>query len=403
MSKTIKQSTPDVEVAIIGAGIVGIGIFRHLAMNSCSSVALFDRGNFCEQTSARSSKLLHGGIRYLEKFSFSLIRQALAEKKFWSHALPSFVQERYFYFPLYKGVSPSALKLRAGLCLYDFLSGFKNPPHFYLSSKDINKDGPLSGLKKENLVGIGVYSDAVMDDKLLGISLLQKTQEQCPRNTSSYPHYNLQTSTIRPDGLFSLNFETPEGKKTITARYCVWCLGPFTDTVLSQQNWCHWRSALSPSQGSHLYLSKEDFSVEHTFILRTPPNRVIFVIPQEKSPTVLVGTTEITPTGDLYSPSVSRAERLYLLECLNEYFPKYSLTEKSIVDEFSGIRPLIGADSSDLGGLSREEKIFTLHSRSWAIAGGKYTTFRIMGLPIVQSILRHQGRPFLSHRFNNFA
>ena len=157
----MKKIEPFYSTVIIGGGIVGGGIFRDLALHGVDTL-LIDKGDFCSQTSQRSSKMLHGGIRYLENLDLRLVWEALHEKNLWKEILPTLCVEEAFHLPIYKGVSKYPLSLtRVALFLYDFLSSFKNAPYEIISASESLKRIP--SFNAHGLKGCGIYHDVVMD------------------------------------------------------------------------------------------------------------------------------------------------------------------------------------------------------------------------------------------------
>jgi glycerol-3-phosphate dehydrogenase len=157
------------EVVIVGGGINGCGLLRDLALNGVSTL-LIEKGDFSSQTSQGSSKMLHGGIRYLENLDFGLVMEALEEKNLWLKLAPHLCFEREFYLPLYKYSKYSPWMLKCGLLLYDFLSHFQNKPHAMLSKDEAAKVIP--SLDTKDLKGAGKYYDGVVDDAKLGLECL---------------------------------------------------------------------------------------------------------------------------------------------------------------------------------------------------------------------------------------
>jgi glycerol-3-phosphate dehydrogenase len=153
----------DFKTVIVGGGIVGAGIFRDLVLNGVEAL-LLDAGDFSSQTSERSSKMLHGGIRYLENLDFPLIFEALHEKNLWLKLTPHLTREVPFYLPVYKDAKRPLWMIRIGLYLYDALSSFKNSPFSMKSKEETLKD--IIGLNPEGLTGAGVYYDGIMDAKI---------------------------------------------------------------------------------------------------------------------------------------------------------------------------------------------------------------------------------------------
>lgn len=381
------------KTVIVGGGIVGAGIFRDLAMNGVETLIL-DAGDFSSQTSERSSKMLHGGIRYLENMDFPLVFEALHEKNLWLKLTPHLAKEVPFYLPVYKNVKRPLWMIRIGLYLYDFLSSFKNSPFSMKTKAECLRDIP--GLSPEGLTGAGVYYDGIMDDAKITLEVIYDGLSE----PHAYAWNHTMVTNVRKinnTNTLTLKDKIKDTEFNITADQVVYALGPFTDVFLKQFSFYHWQDVLLPSKGSHIWISAKDLPMKHPIVM-TPSDefgdRVIFVIPHGEK--ILVGTTEVPNKDDLFNVTPTKAEIDYLLKNLNIYFPQLSLTEKNIIGSYSGIRPLVkdSASVGDRGKTSREHKVYQPSSDTYVIAGGKYTTFRVMGREITQKICHRFGMSF---------
>ncbi|MBP9679905.1 MAG: glycerol-3-phosphate dehydrogenase/oxidase [Bacteriovorax sp.] len=380
------------KTVIIGGGIVGAGLFRDLALHGIET-HLIEKMDFSSQTSERSSKMLHGGIRYLENMDFALVFEALHEKNLWLKLLPHLAFETPFYLPVFQDSKRPMWMIRVGLFLYDFLSSFKNSPFQMKSRDEVLTDIPH--LRSLGLKGAGVYYDAIMDDAKITLEVIFDALKE--KNASAVNHTEV------------LNVKKENGHNTIlcknlltqttyeiSAEKIIYALGPFTDRFLKKIPMYNWNDVLLPSKGSHLWFSAKDLPLLHPIVM-TPKNedgksdnRVIFVIPQGDQ--VLVGTTEVTFSGDYFDTHPGQDEIQYLLKALNDYFPDLNLKSSHILSSFAGIRPLVKEGSGgDLGKASREHKIYQPMHDTYVIAGGKYTTFRVMGQDITREICHKYG------------
>jgi glycerol-3-phosphate dehydrogenase len=382
----LKPLKSEYKTVIVGGGIVGAGIFRDLVMNGVETL-LIDAGDFSAQTSERSSKMLHGGIRYLENMDFPLVFEALHEKNLWLKLTPHLAKEVAFYLPVYSNVKRPLWMIRIGLYLYDFLSSFKNSPHSVKTKAECLKDIP--GLNPEGLTGAGVYYDGIMDDAKITLEVIYDALNES--GLAYAMNHTAVTNVRKINNKTTLNLKnTLTGvEEAITANQVVYALGPFTDTFLKKFPFYHWEDVLLPSKGSHIWISAKDLPLTHPIVM-TPHDefgdRVIFVIPHGEK--ILVGTTEVQNKDDLFHVHPTKEELDYLLKNLNSYFPKINLTHKNIIGSFAGIRPLVkeGSAGTNRGKTSREHKVFQPSSDTYVIAGGKYTTFRVMGREITQKI-----------------
>ena len=341
--------------------------------------------------------MLHGGIRYLENMDFALVFEALHEKNLWLKLAPHLSREVPFFLPVFKNAKRPLWMIHIGMFLYDLLSNFKNSPYSMLSSRDVLEKIP--NLKSDGLKGAGVYYDGIMDDAKITLEVIYDGLLE--KNASAINH--TKVTTVKKENnkniIYCKNLITNESFQ-VSADNVVYALGPFTDRFLKTIPMYHWKDVLLPSKGSHLWISINDLPLTFPIVM-TPKNekgkkddRVIFVIPQGQQ--VLIGTTEVSFDGDFFDIEASDKEINYLLNALNDYFPTLKLNKSHILASFAGIRPLVRDDSGTLGKTSREHKIFQPMSDTYAIAGGKYTTFRVMGQEITRDICHKYGMSYNS-------
>ncbi len=374
------------DVAIIGGGCVGVGLFRDLSLHGVPC-ALIDARDFSSQTSSRSSKMLHGGIRYLENLDFDLVKEALMEKNQWLKMAPHLCYERDFVLPIYKDSVRPKWMIYLGLVLYDFLSAFKNSPYQILSAKEAKNKIPQ--LREQGLKGAGLYHDAIVDDCKMTLECLYDGLLE--KNSHAYNYTVLKKLTKKNEfHLLHLEDHLTGEVWQMTCKRVVFATGPFTDQLLAELNAFPWSPKLLPSKGSHLWFKKEDFPIPSPVVLTPKDGRVIFVIPQEEL--VLVGTTEKEVCEDFFDIEISPDEVNYLLQCLQEFFPENPLSAEQIHSTFAGIRPLVRDDGSvNRGQTAREHKVFYPANNIHVILGGKYTTFRSMVQELAREIVVETG------------
>lgn len=379
IKKNDLHSIPDHHrIVVIGAGIVGSGIFRDLSLHNIETLVI-DKFDFSSQTSQSSSKMLHGGIRYLENMDFSLVWEALHEKNLWLKVAPHLCYPKHFYMPVYKESSRPLWMIHAGVFLYDLLSSFKNDPHKLTNFKQTLLANPL--LRAQGLKGAGVYSDAIVDDVKMTLECIYDGLLAPKSYACNYT--SLSTAKRNDKGyILTLKDELTGIERQISCEHLIFATGPFTDHLLKKLKLFKWTPKLALSKGSHLWFSKTDFPLENPVVLTPNDGRVIFVIPQGQK--ILVGTTE-RPTKVDFNQKASVDEIEYLLDNLNEYFPKAHLTKEKIRASFAGLRPLVKEDeSSNLGKVARHHKIYQPQENAYVIIGGKYTTFRVMAADLVK-------------------
>lgn len=373
------------DTVIIGGGIVGAGIFREQSLHGMKTL-LLDQADFNSQTSQGSSKMLHGGIRYLENFDFGLVFEALKEKNLWLRLTPHISKEIPFYLPVYKHSKWPLFFMRIGLFLYDCLSLFKNTPHKTFSKKKTLEK--LPGLNTKGLTGSGMYYDGIVDDSKLGLECIYDglKSPQCAAK-----NYQKVVKIEGEDGNFSVTHQdvmTNEIRK-VTAKKIIFATGPFTDKALADLN-IPWEPVLLPTKGTHLWLTKDALPLKDAMVLQTNDGRIIFVIPQRES--ILVGTTEVKLEENEailnIKPSVEEVN--YLLETLLEYFPDHPVAEEKILGKFAAVRPLVKENKSSTK-TSRHHKVYNPMPGMHVIVGGKYTTFRKMAEDINKRVFKELG------------
>ncbi|MFZ8933816.1 MAG: FAD-dependent oxidoreductase [Bacteriovoracaceae bacterium] len=397
MNSTLNEIKDHYNTLIVGGGIVGAGLLRDLALHGINCL-LIDKKDFSSQTSQSSSKMLHGGIRYLENFDFALVMEALHEKNLWLNLAPHLCYEKSFYFPVYKDSPKPLWMVRIGLMLYDYLSSFLNTPHKILTPQEVNKHFPT--LNKNGLTGVGVYHDVVVDDVKLTLEVIYDALFE--KNSQAVNYTSLVDIEPGHPCKVTLENELELGlKKTITADNVVFATGPFTDKLLGSFPELHWKPQLLPSKGSHIWLKRESLDIDAPMVLTTPDQRIIFTIPRRSG--ILVGTTEVQTSESFFDIKCSEQEVTYLLDTLNQYFPNENISHDDILSTFSGIRPLVKEEGSkDMNKTARVHKEFRPYSNISVLIGGKYTTFRTMVQDTARTIVLKAGDVYNKNKTQAF-
>ncbi|MGH7197705.1 MAG: glycerol-3-phosphate dehydrogenase/oxidase, partial [Candidatus Omnitrophota bacterium] len=337
---------------IIGGGITGAGTARDAASRRLK-VALVEKNDFAWGTSSRSSKLIHGGLRYLQNMEFGLVFEALSERAHLLKTVPHMVRPLPFFMPVYRGDSPGRALLSFGLWLYDFLSLFRTPGfHRRFSKKKFLRQVPF--LKGEGLLGGFRYYDASMWDDVLAIETLRSAY----LNGAVIANYTEAVAPLwenekndRIVGFQVRDADRPDELIDLHAKKVVVCAGPWTDQigVKLSPRWHRW---LNPSKGVHLIFDLKKIPVPGALVMGHPEDgRIAFVIPRPDygAGIVIVGTTDgptpLEPEGATIEPS----DVEYLMDLLKRYFPTLNLTTSDIVSAYIGVRPLMGAQSSTAG------------------------------------------------------
>ena len=376
------NSETELDILVIGGGITGAGVARDAAMRGMK-VGLIEANDFAYGTSSRSSKLIHGGIRYLENLEFKLVFEALTERQKLFEMAPHLVHPLRFMLPLYEGGRVGMFKMGLGMWLYDALSLFQAPElHERLDVKETLQRIPY--LRSEKLLGSFVYSDAYMDDD----RLVHETLRSANQHGAIIANYTRATGAKYQDGrITSVDCEDLFSKRKITihAKHVVTSVGPWTDEV-GQKLQDKWKQILRPTKGVHLTFNKEKFSLPSAVVMAAE-SRIVFAIPRHEM--VVVGTTDTDFQGSPDSVTTSPDDVNYLLNVIDTYFPGSKIKSDDIVASYVGVRPLVHDGSATEGKTSREHTIFTLDRSLTFVAGGKYTTYRLMAEQVMNEVLQY--------------
>lgn len=372
----------DFDLVVIGGGINGAGVVRDAASRGLK-VALFEMGDFSQGTSSRSSKLAHGGVRYLENLEFGLVHEALSERQNLLATAPNLCRSLSFMIPLFKSSRVGLFKMGAGMWLYDFLSALDTPGfHSYWSRKELKEEIPF--LKSSGLKGAYSYYDGYIDDDRLVIETLRSAQRR--DKEAVICNYVKVIDLILEDGNCCgvvCEDQLTGQKWPVRGRQIVSCLGPWTDLFAQNTSLC-WERKLRLTKGVHLSFSREKIPIKQAVVMAVE-ERIIFVIPRDSY--VLVGTTDTDFQGDPLKVAVNGQDRSYILTALSDYFPGLNLTESDVLGEYAGVRPLVLDGAQSEGKTSREHKIYEDSSGVMFLVGGKYTTYRKMAQDIVDRVL----------------
>jgi glycerol-3-phosphate dehydrogenase len=377
-----RMNSETFDLVVVGGGITGAGVARD-ATSRGMKVALIEARDFAEGTSSRSSKLIHGGIRYLENLEFGLVFEALSERKLLFEIAPHLVHPLRFVLPLYRGGRVGMLKMGLGMWLYDALSMFEAPEmHERLSPHETMERLPL--LKEKDLLGSYVYSDAYMDDARLVIETLRSAVKKgaaCLNRVSA-------DGAEMTDGKVSAVFATDHlsGRKLkIRARHVISTVGPWTDLV-APKLLGQWHKILRLSKGVHLTFDRRRLHLNQAVVMASDQDkRIVFGIPRHEM--TIVGTTDTDYPNDPADVSATPEDVRYLLKIAAEYFPGAQLTDKDIIASYAGVRPLVDDGAETESKTSREHLIQRDPRNVTFVAGGKYTTYRLMAQQTVEAAL----------------
>ncbi len=374
------MKAPVFDVAVIGGGINGCGIARDAAGRGLS-VFLCEQNDLASGTSSSSTKLIHGGLRYLEYYEFRLVREALTEREVLLRAAPHIIWPLRFILPHHKGLRPAWL-IRLGLFLYDHLGGRKLLPG--TSTVNLTTDEAGAALKGDYSKGFE-YSDCwVVDSRLVVLNAMDAAAhgaEICTKTTC--------LNACRKNGLWSLTLlDSETGQhRHIEAKVLVNASGPWMDTTIATIEHTESKEHIRMVKGSHIIVRKL-FDHARAYIFQNEDGRIIFSIPYENDFT-LIGTTDVDFHGDPSNVCISQEETEYLCHAASEYFTT-PVTPKDVVYSYSGIRPLFDDGKSDAKAATRDY-VLKLDTDSntaplLSIYGGKITTYRKLAESVLEKL-----------------
>ena len=365
------------DIAVIGGGVVGSGAALDAATRGLK-VALVEARDLASGTSSRSSKLFHGGLRYLEQLEFGLVREALHERELMLTLLaPHLVKPVNFLYPLAHRIWERPY-VAAGLALYQTLGGSRSVP----GQRHLTRAGALRlapALKRDTLVGGVHYYDAITDDARHTMTVARTAAQYGAVVRSSTQVIGFLREADRICGVRVRDCET--GQETDVAAHAVLnCTGVWTDEI-QRLSGGRGRFRIRASKGVHIVVPRDRIVSESGLILRTPTS-VLFVIPWRSH--WILGTTDTGWNLDLAHPAATRADIEYLLDTVNSVLAT-PLTESDIEGVYAGLRPLLAGESEQTSRLSREHAVARVAPGLVAIAGGKYTTYRVMAADAVNA------------------
>ena len=364
----------DWDIIVVGGGITGAGILREAVRRGYKTLLLEQR-DFAWGTSSRSSKLVHGGIRYLAAGKLSLTRHALHERERLIKEAPHLVERLGFYFPIYKNHFPPRFAAGILFWLYDRIAGIRD--HRRLDNEQLAK--VFKGIDTTRLDGAYYYTDAVTDDSRLTLRVLHESVSA----GASLRNYSKAVGLLEDkDGVHGLTVEDVETKEQLQlrSRVVVNATGAWAERLGDEPAP---GMKIRPQRGSHLVLSAEKFPISNAiFLLHPADGRRLFVYPWEGR--TIVGTTDIHHPEELdIAASISREELRYLLDAAVQIFPQQPPQETDVISTWSGVRPIITSGrSSDPSKASREHRVWTERGLV-SCSGGKLTTFHHMAKDVL--------------------
>lgn len=375
------------DLLVIGGGITGAGIAREAALRGLST-ALVEARDFGEGTSSRSSRLIHGGLRYLEQGRVHLVWEALRERRILLRLAPHLVRPLPFILPVFKGDRVPRWKVSVGLALYDLLAAGGNVRrHRTLGKRDLLLAEPL--IRERGLTGGAMYFDAQCDDSRLVVATVRAAAAHGARVANYMRVTGLIPTVAGVRGAY-LRDELSGESGEVRARMVVNATGPWADAIRRLED-ARAAPLLRPTKGVHVVVPRARVGNRHAVIFTSPVDgRVMFVLPW--GDWAYIGTTDTDSPLGPDAVSVDPADVIYLLRSANALFPSARLEPSDVIASWAGLRPLLAADpSAKASAVSREHRIVRGPGGVFTIVGGKLTTWRRMAVQMTDLLVKTLG------------
>lgn len=363
---------PNVDVLVIGGGITGAGIIREAARAGLR-VLLVERDDFASGTSSRSSKMVHGGLRYLANYQLGLTRDSVRERRKLMQQLPGLANPLWFLLGVYQGQKPNKTELSLGLFLYDQIAG-KRSRRFHNLETTVEK---MPGIEEDGLLGSFTYLDAATDDT----RLTQRFLQEGVADGGIAMNYVEMSELIRDDDgnvCGALLNDRASGKQLkVSAKVVINAAGAQADLPRKQLGL---QGKLRPVRGSHLVVPASRLPLDSVLAFADPksPKRTMFAYPWEG--VTLIGTTDLDHEGVVDSnPKITAAEYENILSAVNAAMPNANIAPCDVICSFSGIRPIVGTGVEDSSDESRHHEVW-IENGLMTVTGGKLTTFRLTAI-----------------------
>ncbi|TFE02844.1 glycerol-3-phosphate dehydrogenase/oxidase [Jeotgalibacillus salarius] len=379
-SEKLKKMSEEVyDLVIIGGGITGAGIALD-AVTRGMKVAVIEMQDFAGGTSSRSTKLVHGGLRYLKQFEVKLVAEVGKERAIVFENAPHVTSPEWMMLPIHKGGTFGKFSTSVGLRVYDYLAGVKkHERRKMLSPAEASEKEPL--VKKEGLKGAGYYVEYRTDDARLTLEIIKKAVE----NGADFINYvkaerftydQKKVSGVEVKDQLDGSTQTIMGRKVINAS------GPWVD-IVRNKDYSTNDKELQLTKGVHIVLDQSVFPLNQALYFDTPDGRMMFAIPRDGK--AYIGTTDTFYGNekDTANPKMTLEDQQYLLDAINYMFPEVHVTEEQVESSWAGVRPLIFEKGKDPSEISRKDEVWEHDSGLITIAGGKLTGYRKMAEHVV--------------------
>ncbi|WP_077624822.1 glycerol-3-phosphate dehydrogenase/oxidase [Sediminibacillus massiliensis] len=370
------------DLLVIGGGITGSGIALDAASRGIKT-GLVEMQDFAAGTSSRSTKLVHGGLRYLKQFEVKMVAEVGKERAIVYENGPHVTTPEWMMLPFHEGGTFGPFTTSLGLRVYDFLAGVKKSERRSMfSAAEALQREPL--VKRKGLKGAGFYVEYKTDDARLTLEVLKKAVEYGARAVN----YTKVTDFIYDEKgkLAGVVVKEEKTGKThqIYAKKIINAAGPWVDT-LREKDGSNKGKRLLLTKGVHLVFDQEKFPLTQAVYFDAPDDRMIFAIPREGK--TYVGTTDTAYEGEIAHPTMTVEDRDYLLNAIHYMFPEISVGAEDVESSWAGLRPLIAEEGKKPGEISRKDEIFISKSGLISMAGGKLTGYRKMAENVVDMIV----------------
>lgn len=370
------------DLVVIGGGITGAGIALDAATRGLKT-ALIEKNDFASGTSSRSTKLVHGGLRYLKQLEFALVSEVGRERAIVHANAPHLVIPEKMLMPLVKGGTYGRISSSFGLEVYDILANVRKEDRRHM----LNKEEALATeplLDESVLLGAGYYSEYRTDDARLTIELIKGAA----RKGAVCINYVEMTGLVHENGRITgcrIQDNISGSASEIRSRFVVNACGPWVDHI-RKMNHSIQKKRLHLTKGVHIVIAHEKLPVRQSIYFDVPDGRMIFTIPRGR--TTYIGTTDTDYTGDLDHILTTHEDAVYLVNAVNSTFPGVHLTLEDIESSWAGVRPLIHQEGKSASEISRKDEIFEAPDGLISIAGGKLTGYRKMSQKTVDLVVK---------------
>lgn len=375
------------DVVVVGGGITGAGIALDATLRGLR-VALLEKADLGSGTSSKSSKLVHGGLRYLEQYEFGLVMESTAERALLMRHVSHLVRPLRFLYPVYKSHKHGPFFIRLGMWLYDLLSLFRNHKrHAQLSPAEVAKEEPH--LEIGTLRAAMAYYDCITDDARLTLENAKAAHQRGATVLTRVEVTGFQKGKQGDPSIVQARDAWTQETFEVQTRRVINAAGPWTNQLLQQEARTRTK-IVRPTKGIHLVVPRAKLPISSAIVVNSPEdNRIAFVIPWDEN--TAIGTTDTDYDGPLDDVRATRKDVDYLLEAIHSSFPQTQITDADILSTWAGLRPLIADDSENPYMTSREHAIMEDDEGVITIAGGKLTTYRRMAEECVDTLIRSLG------------